>query len=86
VISIASSNRSEEQLAAVNGIGPITATSVHEYFADEHHRAIVEKLRAAGVNFTAPTAPTRCSSRRCRQVGGDHRDARGFSRERPRRQ
>jgi DNA ligase (NAD+) len=28
---------------------------VHEYFADEHNRAIVEKLRAAGLNFTAPT-------------------------------
>jgi DNA ligase (NAD+) len=46
---------SDEQLAAVNGIGKITAQSVHEYFADEHHRAIVEKLRAAGLNFTAPT-------------------------------
>jgi DNA ligase (NAD+) len=49
-------NSSEEQLAAVNGIGPITAHSVYEYFADEHHRAIVEKLRAAGVNFSAPTS------------------------------
>jgi len=45
---------SEEQLAAVNGIGPTTAKSVYEYFADEHHRAIVEKLRAAGLNFSAP--------------------------------
>jgi DNA ligase (NAD+) len=48
-------NSSEEQLAAVNGIGPITARSVYEYFADEHHKAIVEKLRAAGLNFSAPT-------------------------------
>jgi len=47
-------NSSAEQLAAVNGIGPTTARSVYEYFADEHHRAIVEKLRAAGLDFTAP--------------------------------
>ena len=48
-------NATEVQLAAVDGIGPITARSVHEYFANEQHRAIVEKLRRAGVNFTGPT-------------------------------
>ena len=48
-------NASEAELAAVNGIGPITAKSVHEYFADDHHRAIIEKLRRAGVNFSGPT-------------------------------
>jgi DNA ligase (NAD+) len=45
---------SDTELAAVSGIGPITARSVHEYFADERHRAIVEKLRQAGVNFRGP--------------------------------
>jgi DNA ligase (NAD+) len=45
---------SEDQLAAVSGIGPITAKSVFAYFADDGNRRIVEKLRAAGVNFSAP--------------------------------
>jgi DNA ligase (NAD+) len=47
-------NASEQELAAVNGIGPITARSVYEYFADEAHRAIVEMLRRAGLNFAGP--------------------------------
>jgi DNA ligase (NAD+) len=46
---------SEDQLAAVSGIGPTTAKSVYEYFADENNRTIVEKLRTAGVTFTAPS-------------------------------
>ena len=48
---------SAEELAAVEGIGPTIAKSVHEFFANERNRAVVEKLRAAGVNFRGPGAP-----------------------------
>jgi DNA ligase (NAD+) len=48
---------SEEEVAAVAGIGPIIAQSVHGFFADEANRALVERLRAAGVNFEGPAAP-----------------------------
>jgi len=44
----------EEELAAVEGVGPVIAGSVHQWFADPDNRTIVAKLRAAGVNFTGP--------------------------------
>jgi DNA ligase (NAD+) len=46
-----------EELAAVDGIGPTIAASVHEFFASERNREVIEKLRAAGVNFSGPAAP-----------------------------
>ncbi|HWC10913.1 MAG TPA: NAD-dependent DNA ligase LigA, partial [Acidimicrobiales bacterium] len=45
---------SEEELAAVEGVGPVIARSVHEFFAVERNRAVVDKLRRAGVNFEGP--------------------------------
>jgi DNA ligase (NAD+) len=42
-----------EQLVDVDGIGPRTAKSVKAWFEDERHRALLEKLRAAGLNFAA---------------------------------
>ena len=42
---------SEEELAATAGVGPVIARAVHEFFALEPNRAVVEKLRRAGVNF-----------------------------------
>ncbi|MXW57595.1 MAG: NAD-dependent DNA ligase LigA [Acidimicrobiia bacterium] len=44
-----------EDLAEVDGIGPIMAESVHEFFQSEVNREIVEKLRAAGLNFAQDT-------------------------------
>ena len=44
-------NASREELGAVEGIGPIIAASVHQWFGESGNRAIVEKLRAAGVVF-----------------------------------
>jgi len=46
-----------EAIAAVEGIGPKIAASVHEFFASHSNREVVEKLRAAGVNFAGPAAP-----------------------------
>ncbi|MDQ3991280.1 MAG: NAD-dependent DNA ligase LigA [Actinomycetota bacterium] len=42
---------SVEQLEAVEEVGPEIARSVHEWFADEDNRRLVEKLRAAGVRM-----------------------------------
>src|SRR5205085_9384286 len=43
-----------EELAAVEGVGPKIATSVHEFFASERNQAVIAKLRAAGVNLAGP--------------------------------
>jgi DNA ligase (NAD+) len=39
---------SVEELAAVEGVGPVVAQALHDWFADEAHRAIVERIRAGG--------------------------------------
>ena len=46
-----------DELAAVEGIGPTIAESVHEFFASEHNRTVLDKLRTAGVNLEGPAAP-----------------------------
>jgi DNA ligase (NAD+) len=43
---------SEEQLAGVNGIGPVIAQSVHAYFHSTTGRKVVEDLRSLGVKLT----------------------------------
>jgi DNA ligase (NAD+) len=40
-----------EELQAIDGIGPQTAESVRDWFSHEKNQQIVEKLRAAGLNF-----------------------------------
>ncbi len=42
-----------EQLTQVEGIGEVLAESTVAWFQNPHHRAILEKLRRAGVNMTA---------------------------------
>ena len=41
----------EEELVEINAIGPIIAKSVSEFFQNDASLAIIEKLRAAGVNL-----------------------------------
>ena len=41
----------EEQLLAVNDVGPIVAKSIHTFFAQPHNREVVEQLRASGVTW-----------------------------------
>jgi DNA ligase (NAD+) len=41
----------EDELAGTDGVGPVIARSVCEFFAIERNRLIVDKLRKAGVNF-----------------------------------
>ena len=47
---------SQEELEAIDGIGPGTAESVVGWFAQEQHLALLAKLRAAGLNFVAERA------------------------------
>ncbi|PJE95910.1 DNA ligase (NAD(+)) LigA [Streptomyces carminius] len=42
---------SEEELAATEGVGPTIAASLKDWFAEDWHREIVEKWRAAGVRM-----------------------------------
>ena len=45
---------SAEEIAAVEGIGPKIAASVHEFFSSDANRAVIERLREAGVNVAGP--------------------------------
>jgi DNA ligase (NAD+) len=48
---------SEEELAAVEGVGPTIAASVRAFFDRPQVKELIERLRAAGVNFEGPAAP-----------------------------
>jgi DNA ligase (NAD+) len=43
-----------QQLAAVHGIGATTADALATFLAEPHNRALIERLRQAGVNMTEP--------------------------------
>jgi DNA ligase (NAD+) len=45
-----------EQMAEIDGLGPTIAASVAEYFAGDDAKALVAKLRDAGVNLEGPEA------------------------------
>jgi DNA ligase (NAD+) len=47
----------EEQIAAVEGVGSTIAQSVANWFAEPDNRTVIERLRSAGVNFAGPSAP-----------------------------
>lgn len=46
-----------EVIASVAGIGPITAQNILAWFAHVHNRAMVEKLRQAGLKLAAESKP-----------------------------
>ncbi len=52
----------EESLSAIPSIGPKIAESIVTYFANEGNRAVIEKLRAAGVRL-ADEAPAEVAER-----------------------
>ena len=37
-----------EELLEVNDVGPVVAESIHQFFAEEHNRTVIEQLRAPG--------------------------------------
>ena len=45
---------SVEELTVVEGVGPVIAESVERFFSIDGNRAVVDKLRTAGVDLTAP--------------------------------
>jgi DNA ligase (NAD+) len=45
-----------EQLSAIEGIGPVVAASVHDWFADAGHASLVDKLERGGVRPVADQA------------------------------
>lgn len=45
-----------EELQQIPGIGPFTAKAIVEWFADERNRALLEKLRAAGLRMAEEPA------------------------------
>jgi DNA ligase (NAD+) len=47
---------SAEELTQIEGVGPVIAESVRAFFASDHNRVVLDKLRRAGVDLTAPTA------------------------------
>jgi len=44
---------SVEELEAVDEVGPRVAEAIQEFFAEKKNRELVEKLRLAGLTFTA---------------------------------
>jgi DNA ligase (NAD+) len=47
---------SPDEIAAVEGLGPITARSIADWFSLPRHQALVEKLKQAGLTLSAPAA------------------------------
>jgi DNA ligase (NAD+) len=45
---------SEEELAAVDGVGPVIGASVRRWFDSPPNRAVVERLRSAGLTLEEP--------------------------------
>lgn len=51
-----------EQLTATEDIGEVIARSVHEWFANQRNRELIERLRAAGLNFRSMELPPNSAS------------------------
>ena len=49
-------NASISELKAVNDIGEITANAVHDWFSNEDHKTLIERLKSEGVNMSAEPA------------------------------
>jgi DNA ligase (NAD+) len=46
-----------EELTAVEGVGPVIAESLQQFFAADRNQVVVDKLRTAGVNLEGPKRP-----------------------------
>ncbi|RZI82547.1 MAG: NAD-dependent DNA ligase LigA [Rubrivivax sp.] len=58
----------EEQLLAVNDVGPIVAHSIRTFFDQAHNREVVEQLRAVGITWPEHE-PTQTSQEALPQAG-----------------
>ena len=50
-------NASVETLMEVEGIGPVVAESIYQFFAEAHNRTVIDQLRANGTWPEGPPAP-----------------------------
>jgi DNA ligase (NAD+) len=66
---------SVEELAAVEGIGPVIADSLAEFLSSPENKNVIEKLRSFGVNMTEPALGA--ASRRGPGDGAAHADGGG---------
>ncbi len=57
-------SKTVEELAAVDGVGGVIASTVSNWFAQEANQAYIEKFRAAGVDFGDPEAAARAAEAR----------------------
>ncbi|HET9072285.1 MAG TPA: NAD-dependent DNA ligase LigA [Acidimicrobiales bacterium] len=48
---------STDEMAVVEGVGPVIAASVHGFFALDRNRDVVERLRRSGLNLEGPAEP-----------------------------
>jgi DNA ligase (NAD+) len=48
----------EEEMAGVEGIGQVVAASIKRFFSLPRNREVLERLRAAGLNFEGPSQPS----------------------------
>jgi DNA ligase (NAD+) len=55
-------NASAEQLSAIDGIGPILAESIHDYFHSDMGKKTIEELREVGVKLTQDAPPKKARS------------------------
>ena len=53
--------RTTDELAAVDGVGDVIARTITEWFVDADNRALIERFRAAGVNFGDPDDAVRAA-------------------------
>ncbi len=49
-------NASVDELLEVKDVGPVVAEAIHQFFAEEHNRTVIEQLRAPG-KVTWPEGP-----------------------------
>jgi DNA ligase (NAD+) len=47
----------EDEIAGIEGIGPVIAASIARFFALPRNREVIDRLREAGLNFEGPSAP-----------------------------
>ncbi len=52
---------SEEQIAALPGIGPTIAESIYAWAQDQTNRTLVERLQAAGLQLAMPEGASRAA-------------------------
>ena len=52
----------EDEIAGIEGIGPVIAASITRFFSLPRNRQVIERLREAGLNFEGPSTPALAQS------------------------